>query len=514
MLEMIAPIDATASWEGYEIQGHIALCVALQKIKDCIISGKGIDLLGLEIEGKEDFSFLYDGKYVSLHQVKSGKVNLKKNEKFAFIAELLQDEVQYGYFHINSAQKIPTDFIDVALEYISDLKIKLDNPVCHKADVTKETEEDYIVIENIRLQTEKASLYNILYQNCKSDKSECNVRIAIGQVKEELEKYELIIKEKRDEFILLNENKNKDEAFLKEWSEKIDDSKQVYEKSARIIRDILVSLHPDWSFIDDDYCNFVYVQLYALLKEYITDHFIEKNKNGKCFISFETICHKIECNYSEKLETLSYKYFIILASINDMYLDFIQNDCAKESCSLCSDKNKCNLFELMNKLLMKNIGAKESILFNLLLQKPEKMNNLPSDELIRAQLIEMFKEITSLSISEREVVQTMSQDGVKYRLSLDESRDVKRLQKKMQKGIEQSEDKSLLYECNVLITDQLSEKYFKIDGSSVCVLEQQQLEEIKSFTGKEVLDNENYNCYKPNVIRLINAEQAKGELNK
>ena len=125
-----------------------------------------------------------------------------------------------------------------------------------------------------------------------------------------------------------------------------------------------------------------------------------------------------------------------------------------------------------------------------------------------------FKEISSLAIGKKEIVQTLSPDGVKYRLSLDESRDIKRLQKKIQKGIEQSEDKSLLYECNVLITDQLNEKYFKIDGSSVCVLEQQQLDEIKSITGNEAMDNENYNCYKPNVIRLINAEQAKGELNR
>ena len=149
-----------------------------------------------------------------------------------------------------------------------------------------------------------------------------------------------------------------------------------------------------------------------------------------------------------------------------------------------------------------------------MLEKPEKINNLPSDELIRVQLIEMFKEINSLSIGKKEIVQTMSQDGVKYRLLLDESRYIKRLQTKIQKGIEQSEDKSLLFECNVLITDQLNEKYFKFDGSKVSVLEKQQLDEIKSITGNNAIDNENYNCFKPNVIRLINAEQAKGELNK
>ena len=64
-----------------------------------------------------------------MHQVKSGKVNLKKNDKFAFIVELLQEEAQYGYFHINSTQQIPVDFIDVTLEYISDLITKLEKVV-------------------------------------------------------------------------------------------------------------------------------------------------------------------------------------------------------------------------------------------------------------------------------------------------------------------------------------------------------------------------------------------------
>ena len=231
-------------------------------------------------------------------------------------------------------------------------------------------------------------------------------------------------------------------------------------------------------------------------------------------ISFEKICDTIGYNYADRIETVSYKYFIISSAINDVYQEYVENDCEMESCSLCDNNEECNLFELMKKMLIKNKEEKEKFLFNLLLEKPERINNLPSDELIRVQLLEMFKEISSLVIGKKEVVQTMSQAGVKYRLSLDESRDIKRLQRKIQKGIEQSEDKSLLYECNVLITERLNKEYFKIDGLNVCVLEQQQLDEIKLITGNEVINNENYNCYKANVIRLVDAKQAKGELNK
>lgn len=509
-MEIIAPINAIISWEGYEIQGHIALYVALEKIEENIISRKPNDLWNLEIEGKEDFSLLYKGKYVSLHQVKSGKVNLKKNDKFAFVVELLQDKAEYGYFHINSSQQIPDDFIDVALEYINELKMKLEKPVCNKSDVPNKNEEDYIIIENIKIQTAKASLYQILNYICKDNKTKNNVQRVIGDLKVELERYESLIKEKRDKTIFTN----KDEGFLKVWKEKFDDSKQVYLKSTQLIRNILTFIHPEWTFVDNDYCEFVYVQLYAMLKEYISEFFIRKSENGKCLIPFEKIWDVIGCNYAEKMETLSYKYFVIASSINEVYLEYLENDCEMESCDSCGNNKGCNLLRLMKQLLGKKKEEKEKLLFNLLLEKPEKINNLPSDELIRVQLLEMFKEISSLSIGKKEVVQTMSQDGVKYRLSLDESRDAKRLQRKMQKGIEQSEDKSLLFECNVLITNQLNEKYFKIDGSNVFVLEQQQLDEIKSITENKVIDNENYNCFKPNVIRLINAEQAKGELNK
>lgn len=512
MMEIIAPINAIKSWEGYEIQGHIALYVALEKIKENNKNGNSNDLWNLEIEGKEDFSLIYDGKYISLHQVKSGKVDLKKNDKFAFIAELLQDEVEYGYFHINSTQQIPVDFIDMALDYINELKVELEKPVCNKCDVSNEN--DYIIIENIKIQTKKASLYQILNHRCKGEKTKSNVQRVITELKVELEKYESIIKLKQDKFFLTYANKNKDEVFLKEWKEKFDNSKQVYSKSVQLIGDILKFLHPDWSFVDTDYCEFVYVQLYAVLKEYISNYFIDKRKNGKCLISFEKICDTIGYNYADRIETLSYKYFIISSAINDVYQEYVENDCEMESCSLCNNNKECNLFELMKKMLIKNKEEKEKFLFNLLLEKPERINNLPSDELIRVQLLEMFKEISSLVIGKKEVVQTMSQAGVKYRLSLDESRDVKRLQRKIQKGIEQSEDKSLLYECNVLITDRLNKEYFKIDGLNVCVLEQQQLDEIKLITENEAINNENYNCYKANVIRLMDAEQAKGELNK
>lgn len=56
MMEIILSINAIISWERYEIQGHIALCVALEKIKENMISENTNDLWNLEIEGKQNMN--------------------------------------------------------------------------------------------------------------------------------------------------------------------------------------------------------------------------------------------------------------------------------------------------------------------------------------------------------------------------------------------------------------------------------------------------------------------------
>lgn len=79
---LIEPINAITSWENYEYQGHIALYIALRNIYDLLQYGKSISGYDLQIEGEEDFSIRKNAKYISLHQVKAGAVNLKKMINF------------------------------------------------------------------------------------------------------------------------------------------------------------------------------------------------------------------------------------------------------------------------------------------------------------------------------------------------------------------------------------------------------------------------------------------------
>ena len=82
---LIEPINAIISWESYEYQGHIALYIALKNIYDLLQRGMSISGYDLQIEPEEDFSIRENNKYISVHQVKAGAVNLDPNDKFSFI---------------------------------------------------------------------------------------------------------------------------------------------------------------------------------------------------------------------------------------------------------------------------------------------------------------------------------------------------------------------------------------------------------------------------------------------
>lgn len=129
---LIEPISAITSWEDYEYQGHVALYIALRRIFDLLHNGKSISGYDLQIEGEEDFSIRKDSKYISLHQVKAGAVRLEQNDKFSFVIGILQNEAEYGYFHISNGKRIPADFVSSTLTYISMLKNELKKKVIEK----------------------------------------------------------------------------------------------------------------------------------------------------------------------------------------------------------------------------------------------------------------------------------------------------------------------------------------------------------------------------------------------
>ena len=160
---LIEPISAITSWEDYEYQGHVALYIALKSILDLLQNGKSVSDYDLQIEGEEDFSIRKDCKYISLHQVKAGAIRLEQNDKFSFVIGILQNEAEYGYFHIANGKRIPVDFVSSTLTYISMLKNELKKKVIEKKDIADtDNEDNYIVLDKVSGNHKKADVYSLI----------------------------------------------------------------------------------------------------------------------------------------------------------------------------------------------------------------------------------------------------------------------------------------------------------------------------------------------------------------
>ena len=88
---------------------------------------------------------------------------------------------------------------------------------------------------------------------------------------------------------------------------------------------------------------------------------------------------------------------------------------------------------------------------------------------------------------------------------------INEFQKNLKKELEKESDRSLLYECDVLITDRLSEESLFFNGGDISVLTEKELKEISGITSSTIEKMKN-DCNRPKVIRLIDRNKALGEL--
>ena len=517
---LIEPINAITSWENYEYQGHIALYIALRNIYDLLQYGKSISGYDLQIEGEEDFSIRKNAKYISLHQVKAGAVNLKKNDKFSFIIGILQHKAEYGYFHVSKSKKIPLDFVSTTLTYINELQEELSKKIILKKDIpTTDKEDDYIVLDKVSGNHKKADVYSIIKFVSKNSNDIKKIESAVTEIDNALETYKAIIENKVETFKKDNPLLSEDEAYLCEYKEKYDNTKEIRAKAYNIIRkqpEILKIQCPHYTFVDVDYTALVYDNLFLCMKEKITDFYIEKNRSGKCIFTFDEILRQIEIDYHEKIDTVAYQYFQVLRSIRDAYAEYPSepwNNCAESNCRDCADSDVCNLFKQVSILNGKSETDKNRIIHNLILKTPQvgKNNNLPQDSLVSHLFLNLLDEIETLGLVRNDAYETIKDGNRTYRLTLDSSYDIDEFQKNLREELEKETDRSLLYECDVLITDRLCEENLFFNGGDVNVLTGNELSEISGITSSTV-EKMKKDCNRPKIIRLIDRKTALGEL--
>lgn len=509
---LIRPFSALASWQGYEYQAHIAIYVVLKKIEETVTSKMPIENLLLEIEGAEDFSIKNEDEYISLHQVKSSSISLGTNDKFAFIISLLQYNAQNGFYHIAPGESIANDFVEKTVESIDELLIKLDLEIKKASEVKKSEYDNYIIFDKILSNSKKGSLYNILDYICHGDKSEENIKKSILLFKEELNRY-------RD-LLTFDGVCVDDSSLFKVWDETFENINKVKEKCFEIIKNILNLSKPEWeTLIDEKYISFLYDQTFLFIKNKINDDYVGITDDiKKSIIKITEIFDNLLVDYHKNANSIQYQYHLLWETIQKVFDDFpTENNelCGYESCEKCEIYDECNLAQQYKHINSIDIDEINDFLYKLILKTPQKgkPNELPTSNLIKRLFAKSLKNISLLKHENNNIIQAQK-NGEFFRLTLDSSGEIEELQKQICDEVQSAEgDKLLIYESDVLITDNLNVDNLIYDGIKATVMGEQEYRELENITTNSI-EKIKINCNKPKVLRLIDRKNAVKELNE
>lgn len=509
---LIRPVSALASWQGYEYQAHIAIYVILKKIEETVTGKMTIDNLLLEIEGAEDFSIKNKDEYISLHQVKSSSISLGANDKFAFIISLLQYNAQNGFYHIAPGESIANNFVEKSVKVIDELLIKLDQETKKSSEVKKSEYDKYIIFEKINSNSKKGSLYNILDYICHGDKSEENIKKSILLFKEELNGY-------RD-LLTLDGVCVADSSLFKVWDESFENINKIKERSFGIIKNILNLSKPEWEMlIDENYISFLYDQTFLFIKNKINDDAIcETGDIKKSIIKITEIYENLLVDYHKNANSIQYQYHLLWETMQEVFDKFpAENNesCGYESCDKCKKHDECNLAQQYKHINSIDIDEINDFLYKLILKVPQKgkPNELPTSNLIRRLFAQSLKNIKLLAYEKNNIIQAQK-NGEFFRLTLDSSGDIEELQRQICDEVQSAKgDKLLIYESDVLITDNLNADNLIYDGIKATVMGEQEYRELENITTNSI-EKIKINCNKPKVLRLIDRKNAVKELNE
>ncbi|MCH4887938.1 hypothetical protein EZV73_10160 [Acidaminobacter sp. JC074] len=536
---IIAPISAIPSWEGFEYQRHIALYMTLNQMCYEIEADNEYDisLYKLGIEGEEDFSIIKGDKYLSLHQVKEGAVNLNDSDKACFILSKLQYGADEAFFHVNTSIVIANDFVSKTLEYIDKLLLTFGKEVITKEEFSKKIkkleeseeiklnkkdlrykleEDKYILISKISFNTPKGSAYKILDHACTCNKERddvvnvvddtCNkerddVVNAVDDIVKELNLY-------KDEL-----NGKTDSNLWKVYSSKFDKPKDVILESCKLIDRILKKLHPEGEiYYDEEYFQFVYDAIVILSQNVISEHNTKSKKNA-CKIGFGDILEVIKKDHKAESNTTDYMYYVLLKLIKETFAKYptsMRTKCSEDNCDNCETIDECNLYQQMQEIINnRSYGEKKDFLYKLLLRTPK--NNLPRDAVVNNLFIALLKNIDGLKYYDSNVILAKKNDLI-YRLTLDENEYIEdfELQLKNELGLNDA-DKLLIYESDVLITDRLNEDDYTYNQIKFNAMGSNELSEMKDLTSDSI-DSQKKNYNKSKVIKLISKDVAEKEL--
>lgn len=518
-MRLIPKHSAIPNWEGFQYQGHMALLIALEKFLYILDKDENeIDKYGLEIEGEEDFSILKNNKYISVHQVKAGGFDLTESDRFAFVITVLQNKDCKGYYHIINKHKKKINNYD----FVSDTKFKIQdlineiNDILNNKIFIKENEHDekisdkYFIMDDIFGSNKKASLLYLLKNNINKDNyNEEIVREVLCDIKTNLLWYESIL--------------DKDDCrIVHVYPTLYDDEQSVQEKSYEIIEKIMDIMCPNYYFVDNCYSRFLYTKLHDYLDESKENNYKNFDKKEDCILYFSEMKKILKTEHIKEFNNAKYQYYMLIGSIFKNFKKYWKKDfsgCNKSGCDSCKKISMCNLKRQMDLFEVLDKNDKLESAHNLLVITPEEgeANNLPNDKLIMFGYLDMVNKIESLNLKNN-IFTTVDTDNNIYRLTLDDSLDLEDFAKKLNNELKELDDKSLAYEEDVFIVNDLNGE-IAIGKENITVLDKEQLHELESAItlndNRRTEQNNRYKvndtCTKPKGITLMDRRSALKE---
>lgn len=519
--ELIAPFSAISSWEGFEFQGHMALNFTFTRMLELIKEKGTIENFYLQIEGEEDFSIINDRKYESIHQVKSGSASVKKRNKFAYICTLLDNPGSLGYFHRTPESNLEDSFLRDTLIHTNSLLAEIDKvkEKLNKEILTNTKDQDDYIEKNIPNSNENGSLKKIFNHVKKKNPYFCN-KCLLENIENKLIYNACLINRKSGygyKRFSDNDVKTKiynDRLFINDCHD-YSNSLIIIEDSIGLIKDILDIERPKYFFKDDKkYREYIYYKLSYDLHERITKNRIDGANKHKCVIKFIDIYDVITSNLHKEMDSAEHKYYLIMKSINkaiDEYKHPKRNKCEDFICKNCKSYNEsCNLNKQINKIKSYNQQDLRKFIRNLILYTPKNDEpfDLPSSKLVYRLLLDTLMKIECLGLNDSFIISAIK-DQISYRLILDENYDVDIFIRDLNEERLKYPDEKIIYEEDVLITDQLVEESFNFYREFFTHIDEDVI--ARYFKEKSNVRSD-YNITKPKEIRLINKEIAIKEL--
>ncbi len=496
---LIPPFSAIPSWEGFEYQGYCALYFALKQIYDLTQNNKveSINYFKLGLEGEDDFSIIQNDEYLSLHQVKYGSFSLKNKDKLCFILSILQYKAKYGYFHISKPKTLSLDFIATTQNLIDELLEELKKEIKAKNEILPNEYDKYLLIEDITADTTKGSIYSIIKFVSKKPIHKTNLVEAKTDIEKELLCYKKDLSAKDDKDLWAVN----DEIFATTRDVKI--------ASYKLVEKILEIQYPNRKmYLDNCEVKLICDQAFLFIKENVQDSNTKERKNN-CKINFKDIYDKVIFDYKADSYTVDFQYYKLLERIEDVFNKYptsTNNICDFDKCEECE---KCNLYEQIDKVFQLTSEEQKEFLYKLLLKTPN--HDLPNESLVNRLIITLLRKINGLKLEESKAI-LMQSKGKFFRLTLDSSGENYELCEQLNQELHKADgDKLLIYETDVLITDQLSEETFSHDGNKFNIIGEKELKDIAQISS-DTMEKKKMNINKPKIMRLINRIDAEKEL--